>query len=217
MLAMPVKRFANEIFNALPDRVNMFGRYMTGFGGDGLELDKSTEKSLVAATEKKPYSEFYIPELAEGAGGIIKVPAMGPGVPMSGPVSNPYFKGAKKDAAQTLGRFNAQVSPQTVRITDTYDMVNEFEDPDLTSGKFQPKKGINNLIAAFDHNKEINRQTGELIDVHNPSDQQSHNRVMSKRQNNSPTQSKATELGRSLMYFLPIKPKAYDVDYTIKR
>ena len=214
---MPVERFASEIFNALPDRVNMFGRYMTGFGGDGLELDKSTEKSLVAATEKKPYSEFYIPELAEGAGGMIKVPAMGPGVPMSGPVENPYFLGAQKDAAQTFGRFNAQVTPQAVRITDTYDMTNEFEDPDLTSGKFQPIKGVNNLIAAFDHNKEINRQTGELENVHNPANQQAHNRVMSKMQNNSPTNSKATEIGRSLMYFLPIKPKPYDVDYTIER
>ena len=49
-----VKRFASDIFNALPDRINMFGRYMTGFGGDGLQLDKSTERALVAATEKPP-------------------------------------------------------------------------------------------------------------------------------------------------------------------
>lgn len=214
---MPVERFASEIFNALPDRVNMFARYMTGLGADGLKLDKSTEKSLVAATEKKPISEFNIPILAVGSGGMINVPAMGPGVPTSGPVENPYFFGAQKAAAQTFGRFNAQVSPQAVRITDTYDMTNEFEDPDLTSGKFQPKKAVNNLIAAFDHNKEINRQTGELRNVHNPVDQQAHDKVMSKMQNNSPTNSKATEIGRSLMYFLPIKPKPYDVDYTIQR
>ena len=209
---MPVKRFASEIFNALPDRVNMFGRYVTGFGGDGLKLDRSTENSLVRATEKIPNIDVTIPEV-----GTFKVPASGPGVPSSGPVQNPYYDGSNKAAAQTLGRFNAEVTPKTVRVTDTYDMINEFEDPDLVSGKFQPKKAINNLIAAFDHNKEINRKTGEVSTIHNPFNQKIHNKVMNKRQANSPTNSKATELARSLMYLLPTKPKAYDVDYTIQR
>ena len=209
---MPVKRFANEIFNALPDRVNMFGRYITGFGGDGLKLDKSTEKSLVAATEKIPAIDVLVPEV-----GTFKVPTLGPGIPTSGPVQNPYYDGSNKAASQTLGRFNAEVTPKTVRVTDTYDMTNEFEDPDLVSGKFQPKKAINNLIAAFDHNKEINRKTGEVRTIHNPTNQKIHDRVMSKRQANSATNSKATELARSLMYLLPTKPKAYDVNYTIQR
>ena len=212
MLAMPVKRFASEIFNSLPDRVNMFGRYVTGFGGEGLKLDRSTEKSLIAATENQPTIDFSVPEV-----GTIQVPTMGPGIPTSGPVKNPYYEGSNKAASQTLGRFNAEVTPKTVRVTDTYDMTNEFEDPDLVSGKFQPRKAFNNLIAAFDHNKEINRKTGELKTLHNPINQESHDRVMSKKQDNSPTNSKATELGRSLMYLLPTKPKAYDVDYTIQR
>jgi len=209
---MPVKRFASEIFNALPDRVNMFGRYMTGFGGDGLKLDKSTEKSLIAATEKRSAIDVHVPEV-----GTFTVPTLGPGIPTSGPVLNPYYDDSNKAASQTLGRFNAEVTPKTVRVIDTYDMTNEFEDPDLVSGKFQPKKAINNLIAAFDHNKEINRKTGEVSTIHNPFNQKIHDRVMKKRQDNSATNSKATELARSLMYLLPTKPKAYDVDYTIQR
>ena len=58
-----VKRFASEIFNALPDRVNMFGRYMTGFGGEGLKLDKSTERALIAGTEKPPEAIVEEPEI----------------------------------------------------------------------------------------------------------------------------------------------------------
>ena len=233
---MPVKRFASEIFNALPDRVNMFGRYITGFGGDGLKLDKSTENALVRATEKPPTS--IIPNVREidhaktvkafekaketgkfepvFTGRIVDKPvaAIGPGIPTSGPVSTPYYKGSSKEATQTLGRFNAQVTPQEVRVTDVYDMVNEYEDPDLVSGKFQPGKAINNLIATFDSKKEFDSKTGKLKDVsHRNMSQEQYD----KQRAESPTSSKATELARSLMYLLPTKPKAYDVDYTIQR
>ena len=233
---MPVKRFASEIFNALPDRINMFGRYITGFGGDGLKLDKSTENALVRATEKPPTS--IIPNVREidhaktvkafeeaketgkfepvFTGRIVDkpVPAIGPGIPTSGPVSTPYYKGADKSVTQTLGRFNAQVTPQEVRLTDTYDMVNEFEDPDLVSGKFQPRKALNNLIGALDSTKEFDAKTGNLKDVSHRNISQE---IYDKQQAENPTSSKATQLARSLMYLLPTKSKAYDVDYTIQR
>tara|TARA_R100000908_G_C3738660_1_gene135791 strand:- start:159 stop:860 length:702 start_codon:yes stop_codon:yes gene_type:complete len=233
---MPVKRFASEIFNALPDRVNMFGRYITGFGGDGLKLDKSTENALVRATEKPPVTivpntpeidhdktvEAFVKARETGkfepvfTGRMIdkQVAGFGPGIPTSGPVSTPYTKGSSKEVTQTLGRFNAQVTPQEVRLTDRYDMVNEFEDPDLVSGKFQPGKAINNLIGTFDASKEFDMKTGKLKDVsHRNMSQEQYD----KQRAASPTSSKATELARSLMYLLPTKPKAYDVDYTIQR
>ena len=232
---MPVQRFASEIFNTLPDRINMFGRYITGFGGDGLKLDKSTENALVRATEKPPISMVNTQEIDHEktvkafekaketgkfepvfTGRMVDMPVagVGPGIPASGPVSTPYYKGSSKEATQTLGRFNAQVTPQEVRVTDVYDMVNEFEDPDLVSGKFQPGKAYNNLIGAFDATKEFDRKTGNLKDVsHRNISQETYD----KQRSESPTQSKATELARSLMYLLPTKPKAYDVDYTIQR
>jgi len=215
-----VKRFASDIFNALPDRINMFGRYMTGFGGEGLELDRSTEKAIIAATEVQPtvtHNVVAMPgtTLPEGMPTSIEVPAFGPGIPTSGPVSNPYYNEANKDATQTLGRFNAEVTPETVRAIDTYDMVNDAEDPDLVSGKFQPKKAINNLIATFDHRKHFDHKTGELIEpVYKKNE--GYN-TQSKLQDDSPALSKATSLARSLMYLAPWKPKAYDVDYTIQR
>ena len=232
---MPVQRFASEIFNALPDRINMFGRYITGFGGDGLKLDKSTEKALVAATEKP--STSIIPNVREidhaktvkafekaketgkfepvFTGRTIDKPvaAIGPGIPASGPV-NPYRENANKDVTQTLGRFNAKVTPETVQVTDRYDMTNEYEDPDLTSGKFQPQKALNNLIGAFDATKDFDSKTGMLKDVSHRNQSQAE---FDKQRSISPTKSKATELARSLMYLLPTKPKAYDVDYTIQR
>ena len=217
---MPVKRFASNIFNMLPDRVNMFGRYMTGVGGEGLELDRSTEKALIAATEVQPsvtrvLSPVERAGLPEGMPASFQIPAYGPGIPTSGSVTNPYYNEANKAATQTLGRFNAEVTPDTVRVNDTYDMVNNVEDPDLVSGKFQPKKAINNLIAAFDHSKTFDQSSGDLIE---PKFKQNEGyNTKSKLQDDSPAMSKATSLARSLMYLTPWKPKAYDVDYTIQR
>jgi hypothetical protein len=217
---MPIKRFASNIFNMLPDRVNMFGRYMTGVGGEGLELDRSTEKALIAATEVQPsvtrvLSPVERAGLPEGMPASFQIPAYGPGIPTSGPVTNPYYNEANKDATQTLGRFNAEVTPDTVRVMDTYDMVNNVEDPDLVSGKFQPKKAMNNLIAAFDHSKIFDQNSGDLIE---PKFKQNEGyNTQSKMQDDSPALSKATSLARSLMYLAPWKPKAYDVNYTIQR
>ena len=239
-----VKRFASEIFNTLPDRVNMFGRYMTGFGGEGLKLDKSTQRALVAGTEKPPLATVDVPEIdiekhisqikgvksederlnilmnppLTGKSTQRTVEAYGPGIPASGPVSNPYSKGSSQRATQTLGRYNAEVTPETVRVTDTYDMVNEFEDPDLVSGKFQPGKALKNLIATFDHNQKFDPKTNTLTNLKEKygDDSQGYN-TQKTSQDASPTHSKATQLARSLMYLLPVKPKGYDVDYTIQR
>tara|TARA_A100001234_G_scaffold189008_1_gene174420 strand:+ start:180 stop:458 length:279 start_codon:yes stop_codon:yes gene_type:complete len=57
---MPFKRLAGQALNILPDRMNLFLRYMSGVGNEGLELDESTLRSLRAATEKQDFLVDYI-------------------------------------------------------------------------------------------------------------------------------------------------------------
>ena len=47
-----VKRLAGQALNILPDRMNLFLRYMSGVGNEGLELDESTLRSIRQATEQ---------------------------------------------------------------------------------------------------------------------------------------------------------------------
>ena len=45
---------AGSAMNALPDRANLFARYMTGVGNRNLQLDSSTLIDLRNATEQNP-------------------------------------------------------------------------------------------------------------------------------------------------------------------
>jgi len=223
-----IKSVAGAGLNRLPDRVNLFGRYLTGVGNTNLQLDPSTERSLVQATEKFPGIMEMVPtwgsreDAAEGdISKMTKIMpkwtrAAGPGIPFSGPTM-PYHDGDQV-ASQTLGRFNAEVAPDTVRVRDTYDMENESEDPDLVSGQFQPRKAINNLRAAFDPGLYINRKTGDLKDIsHLLTEEQKDFGKYIKARGKDTTASPMSEVGRSLMYALPFKFKPYEIDYTIQR
>lgn len=220
---------AGEAMNMLPDRINLFARYLTGVGNKNLKLDRSTEKALIRATEKYPVAQQEFPkwESVEAAmrgdkpiGTQMRpVPAFGPGFPASGPTM-PYGSG-EKAVTQTLGRYNAEVTPETVRVIDTYDMVNNAEDPDLVSGKFQPRKALNLLTATFVPGFEFNRTTGALRDnraLLPPELKGIHGfqKMMEYRGQND-TMSPMTDVARSLMYALPFKFKPYEIDYTIKR
>jgi len=223
-----LKSAAGAGLNLLPDRVNLFARYLTGVGNTNLQLDPSTERSLVQATEIYPATTEMVPTWGsvEDAmeGDISKMTKMmprmirqaGPGQPFSGPTM-PYFSG-DQTSSQTLGRFNAEVTPSTVRVMDTYDMENESEDPDLVSGQFQPRKAINNLRAAFDPGLYFNRKTGDLKDISHllTEEQKDFGKYMENRGKDT-TASPMTEVARSLMYALPIKFKPYEIDYTIQR
>jgi len=225
-----LKSVAGAGLNRLPDRVNLFGRYLTGVGNTNLQLDPSTERSLVQATEIFPGTMERVPTWGSredaDEGDISKmtkmmprwIPKAGPGQPHSGPTM-PYFRGdPNQTSAQTLGRFNAEVTPSTVRVMDTYDMENESEDPDLVSGQFQPRKAINNLRAAFDPGLYINRKTGDLKDIsHLLTEEQKDFGEYMKARGKDTTASPMTEVGRSLMYALPFKFKPYEIDYTIQR
>ena len=111
--------------------------------------------------------------------------------PKSGAIS-PYFGGFEgADKVQTtLGRFMSKVNPSldTVNISDTYDMINEMEDPDLVSGKIQPIKAFKELFGR-------GHMRGDVY--------------------GGGPKGFATRAARSLMYGLPIKPKSYPVNIDI--
>ena len=98
--------------------------YSTGFQSNLTEVQKKVSKTQ--------WKRFVF-----NKGDISKITKMmprrirkaGPGQPFSGPTM-PYFSG-NQTASQTLGRFNAEVTPSTVRLMDTYDMENKSEDPDF--------------------------------------------------------------------------------------
>ena len=172
-------------FNQLPDRGNLFLRYMTGLGNRNLDLDDSTLTSLRDATVKPP--EEAIEQHVHGPTGqewsVLK-PGPWRFEPKSGAV-DPYGRGYGTDVTHTLGRFTAGVNPDktAITMTDTYDMENEIEDPDLVSGKFQPLKAGKAFLSSF-HNDESNL-TG------------------------------ASNIGRAIMYLSPFKPKPFPVDITV--
>ena len=142
-------------FNAIPDdRANMFLRYYTGFGNKGLDLEDSTLHSAREHTvgfPKEAIDEVMNPTIGEKLRESWPVPfKVGP---QSGAI-NPYGSLAPdaQTLQQTLGRYTSEVSPDqsTVRLTDQYDMSNEFEDPDLISGQFQPRKAWKELSTIWD-------------------------------------------------------------------
>jgi len=223
-LGSGVQSVAAEGFNMLPDRMNLFARYLTGVGNKNLKLDPSTERSLVQATEKYPTATVEVDksllplEIATGNNipSFFSMQAAGPGVPMSG-AANPYGSG-DQTASQTLGRFNAEVTPTTVRVRDVYDMENRSEDPDLVSGKFQPDKAYKTLRGALDPTKIYHPRLDKFQDIGHmltPEQKQFGNYI--NQVGKSTTGSPMTDVARAAMYALPIKFKPYEIDYTIQR
>ena len=289
---MPFKRLAGQALNILPDRMNLFLRYMSGVGNEGLELDESTLRSLRRATEqpdkiidyvdpkvaaremflldpaqeasmgkivaramtderKQENRELGLPEitpLARAAqeslrksravrsgdfdslfneGGLRREPIRmeiskhGPGVPRSGPV-DPYYQVGAKDVTQTLGRFMADVNDDgSIRLTDTYDMVNEAEDPDLVSGSFRPDKALLKLQGIYDPEararliNQINIEQGNEPQMMRPPMDHRGYQEKIKEGGTSPTGSPLSQVARAAMYLAPFKPQPFDIDITI--
>ena len=135
---------------------------------------------------------------------------------MSG-ATNPYGSG-DQIASQTLGRFNAEVTPTTVRVRDTYDMENKSEDPDLVSGQFQPGKAYRTLRGAFDPTKVYNPTIDKLSDIsHMLTPEQKQFGTYMDVVGKSTTFSPLSNVARAAMYALPVKFKPYEIDYTIQR
>ena len=212
------KEFVSKGFNKLPGNANLFLRYMTGLGSEGLDLDDKTLTSIREATKSADMPRKdgrFDREIRDELGRQINPPRQvlnpvtgqfdlidDPEIvrpisfldfpsdnPRSGAV-NPYGT-LNKDTIQTLGRFQSTVNPdgKTVNIRDTFDMVNREEDPDLVSGKIQPKKALRSFISAL--------------------------RGVGKGDQYGFEFSPKTEFARGLMYGLPIKPKGFDINVDI--
>lgn len=142
-----------------------------------------------------------------------RVRAYGPGIPQTGAYV-PYGNvGIGKDVTNTLGSFNAQVTPgQSIRFYDTYDMENRAEDPDLVSGKFQPMKAIEEIQSIWDPSKGgLNRSVPDAVKQRMQSGKYGDVQKSSASQTASP----ATALGRALLYAMPWKPTPYPIDVTV--
>ena len=182
------KDIAAAGFNQLPDRGNLFLRYMTGVGNRNLDLDDNTLNSLRNSTfdfPKEAYDQFVFGPTGQSW----EIPKPGPwNIEARSGAVDPYGRGYGTDVTHTLGRFNADVNPDktAITMTDTYDMENEFEDPNLVSGKFQPVKAAQTFLSAFPQKIE-----GGI----KPFD--------------------ASDLGRAAMYLSPFKPKSFPIDITV--
>jgi hypothetical protein len=220
---------SGSLMNTLPDRANLFARYMTGVGNRNLELDPSTLKDLRESTTAYPTVPVKTTFVEERPGGkehtfIAQVRAAGPGLPQSGPV-NPYgytVSGPENPTSvtNTLGRFMATVDPKqkTIRMQDKYDMINKSEDPDLVSGKIQPAKAWNEIESIWNP-AAMSRNSPNKIPgfISPPNTDYSVENVKKglSMSGESPTFSPATRFARALMYMSPIKPQAYDVDIQV--
>ena len=207
------KDFAAAGLNKLPANANLFLRYMTGLGNRNLDfsdeyLTNVREETKSADLDSARFDREMRDEFGRSTVDLPRITADGKfesptpskfrplssftfpsDDPRSGPV-NPY-SGSNKDVIQTLGRFQSKVNPdgKTVNIKDTFDMVNPEEDPDLVSGKIQPKKALNSFISAL--------------------------RGVGKGDQYGFEFSPKTEFARGLMYALPIKPKGFNIDVDI--
>lgn len=220
------KRFAAaSAMNQLPDRMNLFSRYVTGVGNTNLKLDPSTLESLRNATRPvKAYSKPIKGEqLFDERGnpvvaGSILIEKAGPTLPTSGPV-NPYLnKGVGIDVTQTLGRFTATANPSnnTLRIQDKYDMINNAEDPDLVSGKFQPQKAWNEIEAIWNPVAGM-RNFGQNAPTKFQREYNVENVQEGLKDHNlyNRTHSPLTRFARALMYVSPKSNNPYEIDITV--
>tara|TARA_A100001201_G_scaffold53961_2_gene52762 strand:+ start:688 stop:1374 length:687 start_codon:yes stop_codon:yes gene_type:complete len=207
------KDFAASGLNKLPTNANLFLRYMTGLGNRNLDfsdeyLTDVREETKSADLDSARFDREMRDELGRPTVDLPRITADGkfesPTIskfrpfssftfpsddPRSGPV-NPYG-GLNKNVIQTLGRFQSKVNPdsKTVNIKDRFDMVNPEEDPDLVSGKIQPKKALRSFISAL--------------------------RGVGKGDQYGFEFSPKTEFARGLMYALPVKPKGFDINVDI--
>jgi len=225
------KDLAAAGFNAVPDdRANMFLRYYTGLGDHNLDLDDSTLHAAREATVGLPDEAFK--EEFVGPVGMVNLQQPGPWKegPQSGTV-DPYAFDDSQLLQQTLGRYTSEVNPDqsSVRFTDQYDMKNEFEDSDLISGKFQPRKAWNELSTIWDPRANWERNVerriagghsfGEATGFKPIPEAKGFSiqnvREGLKTSGDSPTASPLPTIARSLMYLTPNKFTPYDVDVTV--
>lgn len=212
---------AGTAMNQLPDRFNLFARYMTGVGNRNLQLDPSTLTDLRRATEQTPPIVSLGQKNIKGIGQVnVAAPMYGPFFPTTGPV-NPYYTGAPKSVTNTLGRYTANVNPSAniIEFKDTYDMTNFSENPNLTSGKIQPQKAWNEIESIWNPVAGMRNSPKPFFPLSprqtNPSYNSKTALDTAKMSSTSSTFSPATRMARALMYVTPWKPTPFNIDITV--
>ena len=161
-----------EILNKLDPNVNLAYRYMTGMGVKDLELSDDFKKGAVDLAISPGPMQFTGNTFEEaqrnkrlGIGTPVNLNS-GEILPGETRAVNSYraagmlapyvdtlggpFGGARpldreKEAAPyrySLGRYNVTGNPDSYTVTDTYDFINEFENPELSTPGRKPLKAL---------------------------------------------------------------------------
>lgn len=216
-------------FNQLPDRENLFLRYMSGLGDRNLDLDEGTLDAAREASYDFPNEAYILKKGVDESGNEIEYKVLNDENlrpwkmnPRSGPVDsygNTPYEGHV--LSNTLGRYYVDADQDKgVRIIDKYDMENAAEDPDLVSGKFQPRKALNELeaiwnpIAGFRNSADPMDQLKAIPFRDVPFSFQSLRGGLDYGKYNQ-THSPLTRLARAGMYLAPWKPTPFDIDVTV--
>ena len=167
---VPIK---SEILNKLDPNVNLAYRYITGMGSEGLELPDDFKRGAVDLAISPGPETTYLNR--DGTPAYKKNANPTPGEILPGETRKvnsyraagmlaPYvdtlggpFGGARpldreRKAAPyrySLGRYNVTGNPASYTVTDTYDFVNEFENPELMTPGRKPLKALGATAMGF--------------------------------------------------------------------
>ena len=157
---------APSLLNRLPPAINLGYRYMSGTGNKDLELPSDFKRGAVKAALSPGAAWKTVNREGQVTGVRYSNPNAGPIAPGKSRLYNSYggagllapgydtagsaYGGQRpidrdKDAAPyryTLGRYTVHGQDDTYKVQDTFDLVNEIEDPDLVSPGREPIKVI---------------------------------------------------------------------------
>tara|TARA_R100001530_G_scaffold133638_1_gene107331 strand:- start:1572 stop:2246 length:675 start_codon:yes stop_codon:yes gene_type:complete len=163
---VPIK---SEILNKLDPNVNLAYRYMTGMGTEDLELSDKFKKGAVdLAITKGPQITYLDTGKTENVNqtpgeifpgetrAVNSYRGAGTLAPYIDTLGAP-FGGARpldreSEAAPyrySLGRYNVTGKPDSYTVSDTYDFINEFENPDLMTPGRKPLKALGATVMGF--------------------------------------------------------------------
>ena len=197
-------------------------------GDRNLDLD---EKTLTTAREYSvdyPDDAYVLNKGIDNTGNeieykVLNIDNYGPWAmaPRTGSVRS-YDMGGDKghNLTNTLGTYYVDANPETgVRIIDRYDMENRFEDPDLISGKFQPRKAWNEVSSLWNPNAGFLNHPDPMVKLRGRDQTVPFDFGHLKRTildgGYDTTHSPLTRLARAGMYITPWKPTPFDIDVNV--